>query len=70
MRQSLQTPKGMVRAGSAIRINHLDNFDSPINDSHYDGKTGVVTDIDDIGGMHGTWGGLAVYASDDFDIVG
>lgn len=69
MLQSIQTPKGLVSAGTAIRINKMNNPGSSIDDSHYNGKTGVVEFIDDIGGMHGTWGGLAVYESDDFDIL-
>ena len=33
----------------------------------YEGRTGVVEYIDDIGQLHGTWGGLAVIP--DVDIV-
>ena len=32
---------------------------------HYTGRTGVVEHIDDIGQLHGTWGGLAVIPSED-----
>lgn len=72
--QELNTPKGTVRLGAKIRINHLNNGNSPIDDSDYDGKEGTVTSFDQIPveanpGMHGTWGGLAVYATDDFDIL-
>ena len=36
----------------------------------YEGKTGEVTHIDDIGQLHGTWGGLAVIPdADSFEIV-
>ena len=31
----------------------------------YTGRTGVVEHIDDIGQLHGTWGGLAVVPSED-----
>ena len=70
----LKTHKGIVRIGTRIRIVHLNNGDSPINDSDYDGREGVVTCFDQVPpeanpGMHGTWGGLAVYDTDDFEIL-
>lgn len=36
----------------------------------YSAKRGVVTHIDDIGQLHGTWGGCAVIpGEDDFRII-
>ena len=36
----------------------------------YSGRVGVITHIDDIGQLHGTWGGLALIPSiDDFIIL-
>ena len=36
----------------------------------YYGRIGVITHIDDIGQLHGTWGGLALIPSiDDFIIL-
>ncbi len=36
----------------------------------YYGRVGVITHIDDIGQLHGTWGGLALIPSiDDFIIL-
>lgn len=36
----------------------------------YYGRVGVITHIDDIGQLHGTWGGLALISSiDDFIIL-
>lgn len=36
----------------------------------YTGKSGVVTRIDSLGQLHGTWGGLAVIPEeDDFQII-
>lgn len=32
---------------------------------NYDGREGVVTHVDDIGQLHGTWGGLAVIPGED-----
>lgn len=43
-----------VKVGDAIRIIYMDG------EPHYNGRSGVVTFIDAIGQLHGTWGGLAV----------
>lgn len=55
-----------VKVGDRIRIIHM-------NDPyalHYDGQEGIVTHIDDIGQLHGTWGGLAVIPEEDtFEII-
>lgn len=52
--------------GDKIRILRLDDpysFDYP-------GKVGVVTHIDSLGQLHGTWGGLAVIPEEDeFEII-
>lgn len=50
--------------GDTIRIIHLSG-----EDSRYDGATGVVTHIDDMGQLHGTWGGLAVIPEEDDFVV-
>lgn len=37
----------------------------------YDGREGVVQMVDDLGQLHGTWGGLAVIPSEDrFEVIG
>lgn len=69
MQPEIQTHAGLIRPGTHIRILHLENGDSPIDDSNYDFREGTVEEIDDIGGLHGTWGGLAVYDSDQFEIL-
>lgn len=70
MTNSIETPAGTITPGTRIRITHLNNGDSPINDSHYDGREGTVTLIDDIGQLHGTWGGLAIIPEEDsFEII-
>ena len=38
-------------------------------ESEYNGAEGVVTHIDDIGQIHGTWGGLALVPGDDYEII-
>ena len=43
-----------VHVGDRIRIEYME--DEP----RYWGKVGMVKSIDDIGQLHGTWGGLAV----------
>lgn len=35
----------------------------------YIGKTGVVESIDDIGQIHGTWGGLGLLPEDDYEVL-
>jgi len=51
--------------GKTIRIISLKD-----EDSRYEGRTGEVTHVDDIGQLHGTWGGLAVIPdADSFEIV-
>lgn len=74
MRTELQTHRGLVTIGTRIRIVHLDNGDSPFQDNDYDGREGTVTSFDEmpdefLPGMHGTWGGLAVYDTDEFEIL-
>lgn len=33
------------------------------------GKTGVVEYIDDLGAIHGTWGGLSLLPEDDYIVI-
>lgn len=49
-----------VKVGDTIRIIHLSG-----EDTRYDGRTGVVTHIDSMGQLHGTWGGLAIIPEED-----
>lgn len=54
-----------IKPGDKIRIIHLQG-----EDSRYDGKTGEVTHIDDIGDIWGTWGGLAIIPGvDEYEII-
>jgi hypothetical protein len=55
-----------IYLGKKIRINHLQ-----CEAGRYDGKEGVVTRIDDMGNLHGSWGGLSVIVEeDDFSVIG
>jgi len=51
----------MYQVGDVIHINYMaDELD-------YIDREGVITHIDDIGQLHGTWGGLAIIPEvDDF----
>lgn len=53
-----------VEVGDKIRINYMEG------EPKYTGKEGTVRSIDDMGQLHGSWGGLAVIpGSDDFTII-
>nr|DAO74596.1 MAG TPA: protein of unknown function (DUF4314) [Caudoviricetes sp.] len=51
----MKTEYAGVKVGDRIRILHLRD-----ENGRYDGREGTVEFIDDIGQLHGTWGGLAV----------
>ncbi len=53
----------IVKIGDAIHIYHM--FGEP----EYTDTEGVVTYIDDIGQIHGTWGGCALVPGDDFERI-
>lgn len=36
------------------------------NEPDYTGRIGIVTHVDDLGQLHGTWGGLAVIPENDY----
>lgn len=48
-----------LKVGDKIRIVEM------IGEPQYSGKVGTIELIDDIGQIHGTWGGLAVQADRD-----
>lgn len=55
---------GEFSVGMTIFIRHLEG-----ENKNYDGRTGIITHIDDAGQLHGTWGGLAVIPEiDDFEV--
>lgn len=50
--------------GKTVRVNILDDWNPILN------KTGIVEYVDDMGQLHGTWGGLAVIPDiDDIELV-
>ena len=53
----------MVEIGDKIRIQNM------VGEPHYTGRVGIVTAIDSIGQLHGTWCGLAVQPQDEFIIM-
>ena len=54
----------MVKVGDKIRIIFMNG------EPFYNGKTGVVKSIDDIGQIHGSWGGCALSLGiDEFEII-
>lgn len=65
---NLRTMKTIeVKVGDRIRIIRLDD---PYALNSYNGREGVVRDIDSLGQLHGTWGGLAVIPEEDeFEIL-
>ena len=54
----------MVKVGDKIKIIYM------VGEPQYSGKEGVVEHIDDIGQIHGSWGGCAlILGIDKFEIV-
>lgn len=45
--------------GDIIRIDYMEG------EPQYTGRIGVIKSIDDIGQLHGTWGGLAIIPDTD-----
>lgn len=65
---NLKTKKMIdVKVGDRIRIIRLDD---PYALDSYNGREGVVRDIDSLGQLHGSWGGLAVIPEEDeFEVL-
>lgn len=55
--------KRFPEVGDVIHIYHM------FGESEYNDTEGVVTRIDDMGQIHGTWGGLALVPGDDYEII-
>ena len=67
MKDFIHTAAGTIRPGMRLGIIKIDD---PFTRADYPGKEGIVTMIDDIGQIHGTWGGLALVPElDDFTIL-
>ena len=49
----------MVKVGDKIRILYMSG------EPQYTGREGIVRTIDDMGQIHGTWGGCAVIPGED-----
>lgn len=48
-----------IKKGDTIKIIEMQG------EPHYNGKAGEVLHIDDMGQIHGTWGGLAIVPEAD-----
>ena len=55
--------KSEVKPGDRIHIYEM------IGEPQYYGREGIVRHIDDIGQIHGSWGGLALNMDDDWEII-
>ena len=55
--------KESVKVGDTIHIYKM------IGEPQYSNREGVVESIDDIGQIHGTWGGLALNFDDSWTII-
>lgn len=54
----------MVKVGSLVKIISMKG------EPQYSGKVGVVRHIDDIGQLHGSWGGCAIQPeNDEFEVI-
>ena len=49
----------MIEVGDKIIINYMEG------EPNYWGREGIITRIDSMGHLHGTWGGLAVIPNED-----
>lgn len=53
-----------IKVGDTIRIIKMEG------EPYYTGKVGVVKQIDDMGQIHGTWGGCALLPNSDvFEVI-
>lgn len=56
---------------SKLKVGDIIVIDNMSGEARYNGKEGKVTHIDDIGQVHGTWGGCALIPElDKFHIKG
>lgn len=52
-----------VKSGDKVHIYYMEG------EPQYSGREGIVRHIDDIKQIHGSWGGLALTFSDDWEII-
>ena len=59
-----------MKVGDRVRIIRLDDCGYDTQARSYSGREGVITEIDGVGQLHGTWGGLAIIPGiDEFEII-
>lgn len=52
-----------IKIGTKIKIINMNN------EPQYNGKIGIVTFLDSMNQIHGTWGGCALLETDEFTII-
>ena len=69
--------KDSVKPGDMIHIYHMfgstpytnKNGEIEFVEDSYSGREGIVRVIDDMNQIHGSWGGLALFFDDDWEII-
>ena len=59
----MKRSKSSVKPGDIIHIIHM------FGESNYADRVGVVRSIDSLDQIHGSWGGLALLFTDDWEII-
>ncbi len=59
----------MTEANYGLKIGDKIVIDNMVGEPDYTGKTGEVVHFDDMGQIHGTWGGLALQPRDSWHKV-
>ena len=58
-----------MKQKSEVKVGDIIHIYTMFGESHYKGREGVVTYIDDMHQIHGTWGTLALHFDDDWEII-
>lgn len=52
-----------------VKVGDMIHIFTMYGEPEYKDREGIVEDIDDIGQIHGTWGGLALNQDDDWTVI-
>lgn len=55
--------KDYYRIGQKVKIIYING------EPQYEGREGIIRSIDDMGQLHGTWGGLALIPTEDEFVI-